>query len=356
VNIGLTAGSVLAVILVLGAVWFSTTGTSGILGDDDDSDSQSSSGDPVEFTVAEGESVSEIADRLEAEGIIDSALRFRVLATFTGRGEAIRSGDYQLEPGATANSVLTTLTTAPEENVISLTIPEGWRIEEMADRVAELDIATREEFIAAASRLDYDFDFLAELPQGTTNLEGYLFPDTYDIAVGASAETVVLLMLQNFDRRVTDEMRAGFEANGLTLHEGVTLASIVEREAVIPEERPTIAGVFYNRLEAGDILGADPTVQYVLGGNPESVAAFGYWKVGLTRDDIQLAVSPYNTYLEGGLPPGPIAAPGLSALEAVAFAPDTDFYYFFACGEDGVHEFNVNQADHDAAQAACLGG
>ena len=355
-NVGLAAGSVLAVALVLGAVWFSTTGTSGILEGDDEPAPVGSPGEPVEFTVAEGESVSQIADRLEEEGIIDSALRFRVLASFTGRGEAIRSGDYDLLQGSTANSVLTVLTTPPDENVITLTIPEGWRIEEMADRVAELGIATREEFIAAASRLDYDFNFLAELPAGTTNLEGYLFPDTYDIAVGASAETVVLLMLQNFDRRVTDEIRAGFDAHGLTLHEAVTMASIVEREAVIPEERPTIAGVFYNRLEAGDILGADPTVQYILGSVPESVAAFGYWKVGLTRDDIQLAVSPYNTYLNGGLPPGPIAAPGLSALEAVAFAPETDFYFFFACGEDGVHEFNVNQADHDAAQAACLGG
>jgi peptidoglycan lytic transglycosylase G len=356
VNAGLAAASVLAVALVLGAVWFSTTGTTGILEGDNETDPTEAGGDTVEFTVAEGESVSVIADRLEEEGVIDSALRFRVLASFTGRGEEILAGDYDLLPGSTANAVLETLTTPPDENVITLTIPEGWRIEEMADRVAELGIATREEFIAAASRLDYDFDFLAELPEGTTNLEGYLFPDTYDIAVGASAETVVLLMLQNFDRRVTDEIRAGFEAQGLTLHEGVTLASIVEREAVIPEERPTIAGVFFNRLEAGDILGADPTVQYILGGVPESVAIFGYWKVGLTRDDIQLAVSPYNTYLNGGLPPGPIAAPGLSALEAVAFAPETDFYFFFACGEDGVHEFNVNQADHDAAQADCLGG
>ena len=355
-NVGLAAGSVLALVLVLGAVWFSTTGTTGILEGESDPNPGSAPGEPVEFAVAEGESVSQIADRLEEAGIIDSALRFRVLASFTGRGEAIRSGDYQLRPGETANAVLTTLTTAPEEQVITLTIPEGWRIEEMADRVEEEGIATREEFIAAASRLDYDFAFLAELPEGVTNLEGYLFPDTYEVAVGASAETVVLLMLQNFDRRVTEEMRAGFEAHGLTLHQAVTLASIVEREAVIPEERPTIAGVFYNRIEAGDILGADPTVQYVLGGNPESVAANGYWKVGLTRDDIQLAVSPYNTYLNGGLPPGPIAAPGLSALEAVAFAPETDFYFFYACGEDGVHEFNVNQADHDAAQAACLGG
>ncbi|HEX5940356.1 MAG TPA: endolytic transglycosylase MltG, partial [Dehalococcoidia bacterium] len=224
-NVGLAAGSVVAIALVLGAIWFSTTGTTGILEGDAQSEAAPEEGEPIEFTVAEGESVSQIADRLEEAGIIDSALRFRVLASFTGRGEAIRSGDYQLQPGEIASTVLETLTTAPEEQVITLTIPEGWRIEEMADRVAEEGIATREEFIAAASRLDYDFDFVAAIPEGVPNLEGYLFPDTYEIAVGATAETVVLLMLQNFDRRVTDEMRAGYEAQGLTLHEGVTLAS-----------------------------------------------------------------------------------------------------------------------------------
>ncbi|MEX2236396.1 MAG: endolytic transglycosylase MltG [Dehalococcoidia bacterium] len=353
-NVALAAGALAAVALVAGAVWFSTTGTDGILADDASVEIEATDGETVAVTIEAGQSVREIGDQLQEAGVLDSALRFRVLASLTGRGSEIKAGDYELSLGMTANQVLGVLTTIVEERTVILTIPEGWRIEEMADRVAELEIATREEFIAAASRTDYDFEFLAGLPAGA-NLEGYLFPDTYEIAEEATAETVVLLMLQNFERRVTPEMIAGFEAHGLNLHQAVTLASIIEREAVVPEERPIMAGVFYNRLAAGDIFGADPTVQYILGNSPESVAFFGYWKVGLTTEDIAIAVSPYNTYQNAGLPPGPIAAPGLSALEAVAFADPTDFYFFYACGEDGVHTFSVTQAEHDAAQAACLG-
>jgi peptidoglycan lytic transglycosylase G len=354
-NLPLAVGAALAVLLVAAGTWFSTTGTTGILeGDDAVEEADAPADDAVDFVVLQGESVSAIAEKLEEAGIIDSALRFRVLAALGEKGDEIKAGDHQLRRGITAAEALRRLTEVVEEETIQLTIPEGWRIEEMADRVQELGIASREEFIAAVSRLDYEFDFLRELPEGTTNLEGYLFPDTYEIAEEATAETVVLLMLQNFDTRVDDDIRAGFAAQGLTIHQAITMASIIEREAVIPEERPTIAGVFYNRLDAGDILGADPTVQYILGGNPESVAAFGYWKVGLTRPDIEIAVSPYNTYLVAGLPPGPIASPGLASIEAVAFPEETDLYYFYACGEEGVHTFSVTAAEHAAAQEACL--
>jgi UPF0755 protein len=134
------------------------------------------------------------------------------------------------------------------------------------------------------------------------------------------------------------------QANGLTLHEAVTLASIVEREAVQPDERPLIAGVFLNRLRLGMPLGADPTVQYALADDPQSVERFGFWKQGLTLEDLEVE-SPYNTYVNGGLPPGPIANPGLDSLEAVAYPAETSYLYFVA-REDGSHVFAETLEEH----------
>ncbi|MPZ24068.1 MAG: endolytic transglycosylase MltG [Dehalococcoidia bacterium] len=353
-NLPLAAASIAAVLILGAAFWMSSTGIGGMVEGEDDVGQAGAGGDTVAVSIAEGETVEQISEKLEAAGVIDSALRFQIIVALTGRAAALLSGDHELPTGITAQEAVSALTTAPVDDTTTLTVPEGWRREEIADLVQELGIAARDEFLAASSSFDYDYGFLADIPDGTASLEGYLFPDTYFIAEDATAGDVVALMLGNFDSRVTQEARAGFEAQGLSLHQAITLASIIEREAVVAEERPTIAGVFYNRIAAGDILGADPTVQYVLGSFPESVAQFGYWKVGLTTGDIDFAVSPYNTYQNAGLPPAPIAQPGLASIEAAAFPQETDFYYFYACGEDGVHTFSVTGAEHEAAQAACV--
>jgi len=151
-------------------------------------------------------------------------------------------------------------------------------------------------------------------------------------------------MLAAFDTQVTPELRQAMQASDLTLHEAVTLASIVEREAVRPEERPLIAGVFLNRLRLGMSLGADPTVQYALASDPASVERFGFWKQGLTTEDLQVD-SAYNTYVNGGLPPGPIANPGLASLEAVAHPAQTSYLYFVA-RQDGSHVFAETLEEH----------
>jgi UPF0755 protein len=151
-------------------------------------------------------------------------------------------------------------------------------------------------------------------------------------------------MLAAFDEQVTPELRQAAQASGLTLHEAVTLASVVEREALKADERPLIAGVFFNRLRLGMPLDADPTVQYALANDPGNVERFGFWKQGLTLEDLAVD-SPYNTYVNGELPPGPICNPGLASLEAVAHPAQTGYLYFVA-REDGSHVFAETFEEH----------
>jgi UPF0755 protein len=181
-----------------------------------------------------------------------------------------------------------------------------------------------------------EFEFLDDLPEGAT-LEGYLFPDTYSLPRDkVTARDVILTALRNFDKKVTPQMRADLQAQGRTLYDAIRLASIVEREAGVEQERPTIAGVYLNRLNDGMALDADPTIQYALGNtrDPET------WWPQITQDDYQGVQSPYNTYLNVGLPPGPIANPALASIQAAIY-PEKHPYYFFrtSCNNDGTHVF-----------------
>ena len=180
--------------------------------------------------------------------------------------------------------------------------------------------------------------------------EGYLFPDTYIVPLGSTAAELIALMVETMHLRFSADMREAAAERGLTPHEVLILASIIEREVAVPEERPVVAGVFLNRLAAFDRLGADATVQYAIAEDPASVEAYGWWKAG---DEITLAdldhPSPYNTRRYAGLPPGPIAGPGLASIEAVAYAEDTDFYYYVVDTrtDDGSHCFAVSLAEHN---------
>jgi UPF0755 protein len=212
-----------------------------------------------------------------------------------------------------------------------------------------------DEFLAIAKR-ERPFDlspytFLAGLPEGAS-LEGFLFPDTYRLPPDADAAYLVDAMLTNFGDKVTPAMRQFYGAQGLSLREAVTLASIVQREAVLAEERPLIAGVYFNRLAQNIPLSADPTVQYAAG---YDAATDSWWKVPLYVSDLELD-SPYNTYIYAGLPPGPIAAPSLGALEAVANPAPSDFLFFVAdCRADraGAHDFSVTFDEHLAKVQNC---
>ena len=297
---------------------------------------------PVQFKVREGETAASIADRLEKQGIISSALMFRLLAQAREADEHLTAGDYELRRNMTANEVIDKLNES-RRLAGRITTIEGWRAEEIADLLEKRGLARREEFLSLARLAIFDYAFLRDRPRGAS-LEGYLFPDTYDLPKGATATDIVRTMLEDFDRRFDSSLREKVSQSGLTLHQVVTLASIIEREAAVAGERPRIASVYLNRLKLDMPLQADPTVQYAVAGVSPGTTP-DYWKQGLSPTDLQME-SPYNTYRFRGLPPGPIANPGLASLAAVVMPEKTDYLYFVA-KNDGSHEFARTLDEHN---------
>jgi UPF0755 protein len=223
-----------------------------------------------------------------------------------------------------------------------VTIPEGWRAEEIAKYLEARGVVDGSAFLDAVAGRDPAIDL--PLPEGASSFEGYLFPDTYDFGREPTPRSVLKTFLQDFDRRVTDATFAKADARGLSEHELLTLASIVEREATEPEERAEIAAVFRNRMAQGMPLQADPTVQYArvpFG----TLSADAFWPTDLTRDDLQIR-SPYNTYQVKGLPPAPICNPGVAAIRAAAEPSDRPWLYFVAKG-DGSHLFARTLDEHN---------
>jgi len=282
--------------------------------------------------IAPGKGLAQVAVQLEQAGVIGDARRFVQLARWRDAAQKIRAGSYEFSKAATPVEVLDRLV-AGDVIKIRITIPEGFTLREIAARVAAAGIGTSAQFLQAAAdpvRLD-------KLGIPSRSLEGYLFPETYTATTTTTPEEVLRAMVTQFERQLTPELLAAARSRGLDRHALVTLASIVQKEAGNEEEMPLIAGVFYNRLHKGMQLQADPTVIY---GIPD-------FDGNLTRRHLETP-TPYNTYTRGGLPPGPIASPGLAALRAVAQPAATEALYFVACG-DGRHEFNVTLDAHNRA-------
>jgi len=300
-----------------------------------------SSSQTILVTVLEGESVRDVGERLEKEGVVASAILFRIMVALEGYEGQLVAGDYELEKGMPTVQVIDRLRKGITSPLV-VTVIEGMRAEEIADIMQREGVTSREAFLEAIQG-SYDFAFLRNKPQ-SVNLEGYLFPDTYFFGRTTTVEDAVKQMLDNFDKKFSDELRQEAATAGLSLHTVVTLASIVEREAQVAEERPIIAGVFLRRLRIGMPLEADPAVQYAVANDPASVAEYGYWKKELTREDLEID-SPYNTYRRTGLPPGPIANPGLDSIVAVVRPAQTNYLYFVA-KPDGSHAFAETLEEH----------
>lgn len=299
------------------------------------STSRKDAGKEIVVTVKPGDTVASLAPRLEEEGVIGSALAFRIYARISGRDGNLSVGEVRLRQGMSYSEVIDALETAVPPT-IRVTIPEGLRLEEVADRMVQAGlIADPQQFLRSARVGQVRLSVVQDLPEGAS-LEGYLFPDTYEFQPGAAAVDMVRLMVANLQRKLGS---MAYGSPGLTLHQIITLASIVEREAQVPEERPLIASVYLNRLKAGMPLQADPTVQYAVG------VAGEWWKKDLTIQDLAVD-SPYNTYIHVGLPPGPICNPGLASIEAVVFPAQTDYLYFVAKG-DGTHAFARTLEEHN---------
>lgn len=291
------------------------------------------------FGIQPGESVPLISKRLEEAGLIRNARTFRTYLLWTGLDTVIQTGTYRLSPAQTGREIAQTLKSQTLTDVKVGILP-GWRLEEIAASLPSsgLDISP-EAFLAAASVPANPPDFL---PAGGS-VEGFLLPGQYTLPRGTSAEQLVYLLLQNFSSSLTPELRGGFSSHALTVYQAVTLASIIQREAMMDEEMPQIASVFYNRLAINMPLQTDPTVQYALGFDAVHST---WWTNPLSLDDLKVD-SPYNTYLHPGLPPGPISAPGSAALQAVAFPAQSNYYYFQArCDRSGLHNFAETLEQH----------
>ena len=285
-----------------------------------------------EFSVASGEAPAAVAARLEQAGLIRDATAFRNYLIYGGLDTGIQAGQYTLSPALSPMQIAERLQDATPSQIKFVILP-GWRMEEVAASLptSGLNISP-DEFLAAARDPRANLDFL---PSGAS-AEGLLFPDEYTLPRAIQADQLVSLLISHFSLAVTPEMGDGFTRQGLDEYQAVTLASIVQREAVQDDEQPIIASVFLNRLAAGMSLGADPTIQYALGFDAVSGS---WWKSPLSLDDLAID-SPYNTYKHNGLPPGPISNPSLSALRAVAAPAKTAYLYFRArCDGSGRHAF-----------------
>jgi UPF0755 protein len=296
----------------------------------------------ADIEVPKGASTDEIAKILAAAGVVENANRFKLDVREAGADGKLRAGSYALKTGMPSEMVIDALLAGPATAYTDVTIPEGWRITQIARRLEEQAGIPSDEFKQLAQ--DGAGEFAADHPylEGAygNSLEGFLFPKTYRIKEGSTARDVIEMMLDQFDKEIAAVDVAGAENDGLSLPELVTAASIVERETKLPKERPLVSSVIRNRLDTGMRLQMCSTVVYVL----------DKAELRLTTAETKTK-SPYNTYLHKGLPPGPIASPGLASLKAAASPADTDYIYYVLTGKNGSHTFASNNAEFLRAKA-----
>lgn len=288
-------------------------------------------------------STGSIAALLKSENLIRSPLLFKLYARFHNLDTRLQAGEYEFSAHQSLPEIVQKIADG-KVKTYSFTIPEGFTVEQIAERLAEKGFVDKNKFLYLAKEGDFDYDFIKNLPKSKTKyrLEGFLFPDTYQIPKGFGEKEIINLMLRRFEEVFLDANRERLKALDMDLKDVVIMASIIEREAKLKEEQPIIASVFYNRLERGMPLQSCATVLYALGEQKEV----------LLNEDLEIE-SPFNTYKNPGLPPGPIAAPGKAALEAALHPADTDYLYFVA-KPDGSHEFTKTLREHNRAKRKYL--
>lgn len=298
----------------------------------------------VQIQISSGTAAQQIGYDLESAGIIRSANAWRLWTywlKFQDAGGGYQAGTYRLSPTQPLSQIAEKIWTG-EVMQLSFTIPEGWSLQQMATYFESLGYFKAQEFISAASQIPQDQ--YPWLPKDLPHLEGYLYPDTYQLPSDrVSPQQIIQQMLKRFEQVALPLYQQGENPIKLSLNEWVTLASVVEKESVIPDERPLIAGVFTGRLQRGMRLESDPTVEYGLGIRQTADQPLTYNQVRTP--------SPYNTYLNAGLPPTAIGSPGLESLKATLNPQETD-YVFFVARYDGTHVFSKTLEAHEAAKVA----
>jgi len=298
----------------------------------------------VTLTIEENSSVLEVGRILERSGLVANAYIYALERLLNGAADPFPGGTFTLHTGMDQNEISRTLRgfTAPSD--ITITIREGWTVQNIAEYLEAEGIVTAEEFLYAAENVDFNFDFVRDIPMPEgreSRLEGYLFPDTYRIAPHFTAAQIIQRMLERFDEIFDRDLRQRAEELDMTIDEVVKMASIIEMEIRIPHERELASAVIHNRLAIDMRLQMCSTVLYVL----------DVRRAWLLLSDLDTP-SPYNTYLHNGLPIGPIANPGAASIRAALFPADVDYLFFVIRDEEtGEHYFTNNHDDHLRAQA-----
>lgn len=292
----------------------------------------------VNFSIEKGQGLEEIAKNLDEAGIIKNRFIFGLYLKFKGEADSVQAGNYQIARNLTMIEVADIIT---QGSILEtrITIPEGWDIEKIADRLAINGVVSKVDFIAAAKG-SYDYDFLKDKPQGS-NLEGFLYPDTYFFDDEETGQSVVRKMLDNFDKKYTRELAAKIKIHDMSFYEVITLASIVEREVADPDDRKKVASVFLNRLSINMALESCATIQYITKEN----------KTQFTYEETRIP-SAYNTYINRGLPPGPIGNPSIDSVLAVIEPAETDYLYFLSA--DGETYFSYTLDEHERKKSLYL--
>jgi len=309
---------------------------------------------PQAVIIEKGEGVKEVAQKLKSANLIRSNLFFEIFAFLTNVRSKFWPGEYRLSPNQNLLEIIQILTSQPTVSEKIITIIEGWNLKEIGLYLEQEGIARAEEFWKIAGfpaaentnssqPIDFsqEYEFLKDKPKNV-GLEGYLFPDTYRIYQKTTVEAIIRKMLDNFDRRLTPEMRDEIKKQGKSIFEVITLSSIVEKEVANDLDRRMVADIFYRRLKNKIPLQSDATINYILGTKKRQPS------VADTRTP-----SPYNTYLNRGLPIGPISNPGLSAIKAAIYPLPNDYWYFLS-PKEGENIFSQTKEEHDRNKAKYL--
>jgi UPF0755 protein len=311
----------LLVVAVLGAIYVVYAAVTG---------GESEPTGPARIEVVKGDTLSSVAEKLEQAGVIPSAFMFKMEARVGGYGTEIKTGEYTFARGAESEVILQKLTAGDAAPTLEVTIPEGLSLEETAQEVAGQSGVSAAEFEAAAKRTDYGYGFLEDPAIKTT--EGFLFPKQYEFEKGTKASQMVTRMLEQYLMETqTLDISSARERLNLSEYELVIVASLIEKEAAGPEERPLVASVIYNRIRKDMPLQIDASIHYALDKQGEE----------LSLDDLKVN-TPYNTYENTGLPPGPICSPSRQSLEAAINPADTDYLYYVLKANGEEHFFTSN--------------
>lgn len=294
---------------------------------------QSNPRDVVKLSVKAGETLGDISQRLFDKKVISNQRMFRWAVQFMGKETEIPVGTFKLVDANSNYEIIEQLVYGSPE-IKKVRLLEGWSVEQIADQINKVMGLSKEDILS----LSNDYRFLRKHDIQASSIEGYLFPDTYHFFDGDTPHIILSNLVDEYKKFWNDARRHRADELGLSEHDVVTLASIIEGEAIYDSERPTISAVYHNRLNIGMRLQADPTIQYIIDDGPRR----------LLNRDLRIK-SPYNTYLHEGLPPGPINSPGEESLIAALY-PEKNEYLFFVARGDGYHTFTKNEREHNRAK------